>query len=64
MEREIQIMPGLKLLMDEDKFDAQAALGLSELPYGDWRIGFDMRLVNVIEKTEQKVENLIALRAK
>lgn len=64
MEQEIKLMPGLKLVVDEDKFEVSAALGLSSLPYGDYRMGFDLKIANVIEKTEQKVENLVVLRVK
>jgi len=64
MEQVINILPGLQIVIDTDKFEALGALQLAELPAGDYQIGLDMTLTNILEKTEQKVQALVILRSK
>jgi hypothetical protein len=61
---EIEIIPGVKIVIDPDKFEAQAALKLAEMPPGDWQLTLDLNLHNVLEDTDQKVQNLVILRSK
>lgn len=64
METSIELLPGVKVVVDESKFDLQAALALKELPPGDWQVTFDLSLHNIAESTNQDVKSIVILRAK
>ena len=64
MEQVIEILPGVKILINQDTFEAQAALRLAELPPGDWQLTLDLNLHSILEDTDQKVISLLILRSK
>lgn len=62
---EIEILPGVKVIIDTEKYDVRNALRASLSPdMTDYTIQIDATITDVIEKTESKVTGALVLRAK
>lgn len=60
--QEIELMDGVKLVVDPAKFDVKNALKL-QLPEGDFKLTFDVTVTNLLEQDESKVQGVVSLRS-
>jgi hypothetical protein len=59
---EIELMDGVKLVIDPAKFDVKNVLKL-QLPEGDLKLTFDVTITDVLEQDESKVQGIVGLRS-
>ncbi len=62
MEKEIVLVDGVKLLVDDEKFNVINALSLAGGPTGDTRLTFDLTITDILEEEEAKVQSIVTLR--
>lgn len=60
---EIELLPGLKVIIDESKFNLQSALQITPQT-SDYTVSIDLNLMDMVEKTESKVQGALVARVK
>lgn len=60
---EIQLTDGVKLLIDEEKFNVVSSFGVNIASEEDIQLSIDLNVTNITEQVESKVMSLAVLRS-
>lgn len=60
---EYEILPGVKVIIDPEKYSVTQAFQIAPQTEADVAIMLDLTIVDVIEKSESKVQGILQLRS-
>lgn len=61
----LELLPGVKIVIDTDKFNIEGNFSLGGFSEGaDLKVYLDLRIVDVISKEQSKTESIVILRTK